>query len=148
MELKSSFSKPKHSPGKPYRPLFVFSCGRFFERCLELVVLLACGFSGASQPVLGAALAFTTNTYTVGNGPAWVEAADINGDGALDLISANLLDGTLTILTNNGAGLLGTNAVLKVGQKPFLRHRRRYQWRWEVGLGHGRGREFPVCVHQ
>jgi hypothetical protein len=40
----------------------------------------------------------------VGSDPQCVIAADVNGDGELDLISANFHDGTLTVLTNNGSG--------------------------------------------
>jgi hypothetical protein len=43
-------------------------------------------------------------TYTVGGGPTCVVAADVNGDGKLDLISAGTGSSTLTVLTNDGNG--------------------------------------------
>ena len=65
-----------------------------------------------------------TNTYPVGIGPNNVSAVDVNGDGKLDLVSANdgaHFDGdTLTVLTNSGNGLFGSNAVYTVGRAPFV----------------------------
>jgi PKD repeat protein len=57
-------------------------------------------------------------TLTVGNNPQSVVAADVNGDGKLDLICGNDNDGTLTVLTNNGSGVFGYNATLNVDQNP------------------------------
>jgi hypothetical protein len=51
----------------------------------------------------------------VGANPEAVIAVDLNGDGKLDLISANAGDNTLTVLTNNGSGWFGSNATLNIG---------------------------------
>lgn len=55
----------------------------------------------------------------VGNEPMSIAAADVNGDGKLDLIAANYGDNTLTVLTNNGTGVFSFNAVLNVGLQPY-----------------------------
>ena len=44
--------------------------------------------------------------------------ADVNGDGKPDLICANGGINTLTVLTNNGYGVFGSNATLNVGAFP------------------------------
>lgn len=62
--------------------------------------------------------AFNT-TLPVGNGPQSLVAADVNGDGELDLICANWTSpGTLTVLTNDGRGVFRFNATLTVGNYP------------------------------
>jgi len=59
-------------------------------------------------------------TYTVSREPYCVVAVDVNGDGKVDLVSANGLDNTLTVLTNNGSGVFGSNATYNVGAGPFF----------------------------
>jgi FG-GAP-like repeat len=50
---------------------------------------------------------------------AFLVAADVNGDGKPDLISANYLDNTLTVLTNNGNGTFTPSSTNTVGANPF-----------------------------
>jgi hypothetical protein len=57
-------------------------------------------------------------TYAVGGSPTHVAVADVNNDGKPDLISANNNSDTLTVLTNNGSGVFGSNATLNVGSGP------------------------------
>ena len=57
-------------------------------------------------------------TYTVGSGPHSVTAADVNGDGRVDLICANFNDNTLSVLTNDGNGGFGYRATYNVGALP------------------------------
>jgi hypothetical protein len=46
----------------------------------------------------------SNNVYTVGTGPEVLVVADINQDGLPDLIVANNGAGSVSVLTNNGAG--------------------------------------------
>jgi len=59
-----------------------------------------------------------TSSPGVGSIPLCVIAADVNGSGKAALISANLDDNTLTVLTNNGNGEYTLSATLEVGAYP------------------------------
>jgi hypothetical protein len=54
----------------------------------------------AWQPAAAQDLIFATNTYLAATNPVSVVAADVNGDGKPDLITANSGDNTLTVLIN------------------------------------------------
>jgi hypothetical protein len=58
------------------------------------------------------------STPTVGNGPVGVAAADLNGDGWTDLITANQTAGNLSVLTNNRAGGFALASSPAVGDSP------------------------------
>jgi hypothetical protein len=74
----------------------------------------------AARPALAQGLTYTTNTYSVGSSPFAVAVADVNGDGYPDLITANSTGNSLTVLTNNRAGIFGFNATLPVGADPVF----------------------------
>ena len=76
-------------------------------------------------------------TYTVGSEPMSVAAVDLNGNGKLALVTANYgsaAGNTLTVLTNNGSGVYGSNATLVVGNRAHKRHCGGYQWGWQTGF--------------
>ena len=52
---------------------------------------------------------------SVSQNPFWVTAADVNGDGSIDLISASFTGNVLTVLTNNGSGGFTLASTLPVG---------------------------------
>jgi hypothetical protein len=67
-----------------------------------------------------AAPTFIGQFYSVGDGPQTVRVGDLNSDLSPDILTANLIDGTLSILFNNGDGTF---------QQPFT----------PVGIGPTRG---------
>jgi hypothetical protein len=84
-------------------------------RSLVLPVLLIMVHQAAVQSATFA----PATSFQVGTGPTCVAAVDINGNGKIALVSANLIDGTLTVLTNNGSGGFGSNDTLIVGSYPI-----------------------------
>jgi hypothetical protein len=85
----------------------------FLLSCIELFFL----FGGLKQ-ALAQELSFSTNMVVhTGVGGYVVAAADINGDGSLDLISGV---GTFVVYTNNGANGFGSNATITtIGEAEF-----------------------------
>jgi hypothetical protein len=57
-------------------------------------------------------------TNSVGNGPWALTAADVNGDGKVDLITANLGNQTLSVLTNNGSGGFVIASTINLARQP------------------------------
>jgi hypothetical protein len=88
-----------------------------------LLAIVAMGF-GVFFNNLNLARAQETNFITVatphvGLWPVAVVAVDVNGDGKMDLISANNGANSLTVLTNNGNGGWATEASLPANYDPI-----------------------------
>jgi len=57
-------------------------------------------------------------TFAVGANPVFVALADVNGDGKLDIITANFADGTISVLIGKGDGTFQTQLPFVVGTGP------------------------------
>jgi hypothetical protein len=63
---------------------------------------------------------FTTATnFTVGTEPFFLEVADFNNDGKVDLVTVNHTSNNVSVLFGNGTGSFGTATNFAVGTKPF-----------------------------
>ncbi|HWD20775.1 MAG TPA: VCBS repeat-containing protein [Verrucomicrobiae bacterium] len=79
---------------------------------------LLCLTALALAPVLHAGDFTLGGAITTGAGPVSVQAADFNGDGKIDLVSANESDNNLTVFTNLGRATFLPAATLPVGSGP------------------------------
>ena len=84
--------------------------------------LIVANFNDASLTVFtnsGGGVLVSNATYAVGGGSRSVVAADVNGESRIDLISGNSAgypNSSLTVLTNNGSGVFGSNTTLNVAR--------------------------------
>ncbi|MBL8633657.1 MAG: VCBS repeat-containing protein, partial [Myxococcales bacterium] len=53
-----------------------------------------------------------------GSNPAYLAAADLNGDGKLDLVTANQGNDTVSVLLGNGSGGFSPSTALTTGNSP------------------------------
>ena len=59
------------------------------------------------------------SVYAVGEDPSSVFSADLDGDGDLDLATANAFFGDVSVLLNNGDGTFAPHSVYAVGEDPY-----------------------------
>jgi hypothetical protein len=58
-------------------------------------------------------------SYPTGSAPEYVATADLNGDGILDLVTANELGNTVSVLLGKGDGTFQTKVDYAVGKNPI-----------------------------
>lgn len=84
-------------------------CANWGANTTTLAVLTNDGRGGFGSPAI----------YSLSDAPDSVAAADINGDGNVQLIASLWDTSTLIEFTNNGTGVFGSNALLTVGPFPY-----------------------------
>jgi hypothetical protein len=90
---------------------------------------LAVAYSGPGLPQAGGTIAlflgkgdgtFTPGpTYDIGGEPTSLTAADLNGDGKLDLVATNAAGSNVSVLLGNGNGTFQTPVSYAVGASPI-----------------------------
>src|SRR6516162_2132438 len=63
-------------------------------------------------------LFITGGVFAVGNSPRSIAVADFNGDGRLDLATANYGDNTVTVLLGDGTGHFAPGGTFATGSGP------------------------------
>ena len=58
---------------------------------------------------------FDNPEYPVGASPFSIASADLDGDGDGDLVTANLIDATISVLLNNGDGTFADAVTYQIG---------------------------------
>ncbi len=61
----------------------------------------------------------TPSTYSTADGPNKIAAADLDNDGAMDLVTSNYNSNGVSVLMNNGDGTFGTHTDYAVGTGPL-----------------------------
>lgn len=73
----------------------------------QALIALGDGAGGLAAPT----------TVLTGGGPIDVTVLDVSGDGQLDLLTANFLDGTVSVLLGDGKGAFVATTAPAVGKR-------------------------------
>src|SRR6266446_7633491 len=116
-----------------------FPCRRGHQRRLFLLVATALFFlSTFPDPAPAQTVSFIARRdLAAGRSPDSVAVGDFNGDGRLDLATANFDSNDVSVLLGNGDGSFPGGADRSGGSWSLLRGRGRLQWRRQAGCGGG-----------
>ncbi len=87
--------------------------------CLLIAILSASARGHAVEPPPACSRPLFDNPeYQVGSRPTSVATADLDGDGDLDVVTANFHEGTISVLLNNGDGTFADDVKYEAGFEP------------------------------
>ena len=87
---------------------------------LGQLVITALAFCAAVPRVAEAGPLFATKTdYGTASNPISVAIEDLNGDGKLDLATANYISNTVSVLLGTGDGTFGARTDFETGREPY-----------------------------
>src|SRR5258708_19458809 len=89
----------------------------FFFFWLRRVFILT-GFLAVVTVSSESQVSFRKPDFDTGKGPVAIAAADFNRDGLPDVVTANSLDNSITVLLNNGNGAFGRRVDYPTGKNP------------------------------
>ena len=83
-----------------------------------LVVNISSAGTSSTSTITGDGTFQAKKSYTMGSGPGGVAAADFNGDGKSDLVTANYNDNNVSVLLSNGNGTFQAKQPFGTGGGP------------------------------
>ncbi|MFM2202094.1 MAG: hypothetical protein RL040_1294, partial [Bacteroidota bacterium] len=94
------------------------NCGNLVTNKMKNIIFLFSACILASSSLCAQICLPPAINYPAGSGPSSVTTADFNGDGKLDLASANSLGNNVSVLFGNGSGSFASATNYAVGTNP------------------------------